>query len=185
APGGVRARWLLEPAAVEDDLSRPAPPAGAAAGLVQVPLAESQERAGVPFHPPRDQVDLLVGRVGRTQPQGLQAASVLPDGLQPVLLGEGTAPRVGPRVLVERLGGPGGAGGPADAGIVVGTPGGRPVQLAHQAQVLDQRGGSPVQVVAQEELARAVALAIAEVLKDDHLGGEVAAVAAWGERRLA
>src|SRR5262249_42376309 len=39
--------------------------------------------------------------------------------------------------------------------------------------------------VAQEEIARAGALAVAEVLKDDHLGGEVAAVAAWGERRLA
>src|SRR5262249_56267104 len=93
-----------------------APPAGAAAGLVQVALAESQERAGVPFHPPRDQVDLLVGRGERTQPQGLQAASVFPDGLQPVLLGEGTAPRVGPGILVERPGRAGRGGGPGGAG---------------------------------------------------------------------
>src|SRR5262245_57807990 len=116
-----------EAAAVEVEQAQPAPPAGAAARLVQVALAEGQERAGLLFHPPRDQVDLLVGQGGRAQPQGPQAASVLPDGLQPFLLGECTAPRVGPGVLEERLGRPGRAEGPADAGVVVGTPGGRPV----------------------------------------------------------
>src|SRR6516162_4940175 len=57
-----------EAAAVEVEQAQPAPPAGAAAWLVQVALAEGQERAGLLFHPPRDQVDLLVGQGGRAQP---------------------------------------------------------------------------------------------------------------------